>query len=100
MSDATLKAEDIIREIKNAGIRFVVALPDRVTAGWNQLLCTTLAGIDKVMGVEGGKAVEKRVRTGRRSGDRVEILEGVVAGDPVVVAPGNLVGGQPVMVAE
>lgn len=60
----------------------------------------SFAGIDKVMGVEGGKAVEKRVRTGRRAGDQVEILEGVVAGDPVVVAPGNLVGGQPVMVAE
>jgi len=60
----------------------------------------SFAGIDKVMGVEDGKAVEKRVRTGRRSGDRVEILEGVAAGDPVVVAPGNLVGGQAVMVAE
>ncbi len=60
----------------------------------------SFAGIDKVMGVEGGKAVEKRVRTGRRSGDRVEILEGVVAGDPVVITPGNLVGGQPVMVAD
>jgi RND family efflux transporter MFP subunit len=60
----------------------------------------SFAGIDKVMGVEGGKAVEKRVRTGRRAGDQVEILEGVVAGDPVVVAPGNLVGGQPVMVAD
>jgi RND family efflux transporter MFP subunit len=60
----------------------------------------SFAGIDKVMGVEGGKAVEKRVRTGRRAGDRVEILEGIVAGDPVVVSPGNLVGGQSVMVAE
>jgi len=60
----------------------------------------SFAGIDKVMGVEGGKAVEKRVRTGRRSGDRVEILEGIAAGDPVVVEPGNLVGGQTVMVAE
>jgi RND family efflux transporter MFP subunit len=56
----------------------------------------SFAGIDKVMGVEAGKAVEKRVRTGRREGDRVEILEGVVAGDPIVVEPGNLVGGQPV----
>jgi RND family efflux transporter MFP subunit len=56
----------------------------------------SFAGIDKVMGVEAGKAVEKRVKTGRREGDRVEILEGVVAGDPVVVEPGNLVGGQPV----
>lgn len=58
----------------------------------------TFAGIDKVLGVEDGKAVEKRVRTGRRAGDRVEILEGAVAGDTVVVEPGNLVDGQPVTV--
>jgi sulfopyruvate decarboxylase subunit beta len=32
MADAPLKAEDIIREIKRAGIRFIVALPDRVTS--------------------------------------------------------------------
>ena len=32
MTDSLLKAEDIIREIKNAGIRFIVALPDRVTS--------------------------------------------------------------------
>src|SRR6266403_5160554 len=32
MADSTLKAEDIIREIKKAGIHFVVALPDRVTS--------------------------------------------------------------------
>lgn len=32
MPDSALKAEDIIREIKKAGIRFVVALPDRVTS--------------------------------------------------------------------
>ena len=32
MADAELKAEDIIREIKKAGIRFIVALPDRVTS--------------------------------------------------------------------
>lgn len=57
------------------------------------------AGIEKVMGVEGGKAVEKRVRTGRRAGGRVEIVQGVAAGDPVVLEPGNLVGGQRVQVA-
>ena len=56
----------------------------------------SFAGIDKVMGVEAGKAVEKRVKTGRREGDRVEILEGVAAGDSIVLEPGNLVGGQPV----
>jgi len=32
MADSPLKAADIIREIKLAGIRFVVALPDRVTS--------------------------------------------------------------------
>lgn len=58
----------------------------------------TFAGLEKVFGVKDGKAVEQRVRTGRRSGDRVEILEGVAAGDLVVADPGNLVGGQPVTV--
>jgi sulfopyruvate decarboxylase subunit alpha len=32
MADSPLKADDIIREVKRAGIRFVVALPDRVTS--------------------------------------------------------------------
>jgi RND family efflux transporter MFP subunit len=59
----------------------------------------SFAGLDKVMGVEAGKAVEKRVRTGRHAGDRIEIVDGVAAGDPVVLNPGNLVGGQPVKVA-
>lgn len=58
----------------------------------------SFAGIEKVLGVEDGKAVEKRVRTGRRAGERVEILEGAAAGDTVVVEPGNLVDGQPVTV--
>ena len=58
----------------------------------------TFAGIDKVIGVDGGKAVEKPVKLGRRSGDRVEVLEGVASGEPVVLEPGNLTGGQPVEV--
>lgn len=58
----------------------------------------TFAGIDKVIGVEEGKAVEKRVKLGRRSGEQVEIVDGIEAGEAVVLAPGNLVGGQPVKV--
>ncbi len=58
----------------------------------------TFAGIEKVLTVEEGKAVEKRVRTGRRAGDRVEIVEGLAGGEPVVVEPGNLAGGQAVTV--
>jgi len=58
----------------------------------------TFAGIEKVIGVEDGKAVEKKVRTGRRSDGKVEITDGVKAGEAVVLAPGNLVSGQPVKV--
>jgi RND family efflux transporter MFP subunit len=58
----------------------------------------TFAGLEKVFVVQDGKALEKRIRTGRRSGDRIEILEGVAAGEPVVTNPGNLVGGMPVTV--
>jgi RND family efflux transporter MFP subunit len=60
---------------------------------------TTFAGLEKVFVVKEDRAVEKRVRTGRRAGNRVEILEGVAAGEPVVVEPGNLAAGTPVRVA-
>ena len=32
MSESVLKGADIIREIKRAGVKFIVALPDRVTS--------------------------------------------------------------------
>jgi RND family efflux transporter MFP subunit len=56
------------------------------------------AGIEKVLTVRDGKVQERRVVTGRREKDRVEIMEGLRAGEPVVVEPGNLVDGQPVTV--
>lgn len=59
----------------------------------------TFAGIEKVIGVKEGRAVERRVRTGRRTGNRVEILEGLAPGETIVAEPGNLSGGQPVTVA-
>ena len=67
-----------------------------VTVPVNSII--TFAGIEKVLMVTESKAVEKRVRTGRRLGDRVEITEGVGVGNGVIVQPGNLVGGQPVTV--
>ncbi len=59
----------------------------------------TFAGIEKVMTVRDGLSLEKRVQTGRRLGDRVEIVEGLKPEELVVVEPGNLVGGQPVTVS-
>lgn len=58
----------------------------------------SFAGIEKVITVEGGKAVERRVTTGRRVGDRIEIVSGLKLGDRVVTAPGTLQQGQPVRV--
>jgi len=56
----------------------------------------TFAGIDKVVLVENGKALEKAVTTGRRGPDWIEIKSGVNVGQIVVVDPGNLQSGQAV----
>jgi RND family efflux transporter MFP subunit len=57
----------------------------------------TFAGIDKVILVENGKAVEKPVTTGRRGPDWIEIKAGVNVGQSVIVDPGNLQAGQNVV---
>jgi RND family efflux transporter MFP subunit len=59
----------------------------------------TFAGVEKVLSVKDGKVVEKRVTIGRRTAERLEILNGLAAGDPVIAQPGNLVEGTPVRVA-
>ncbi len=60
----------------------------------------TFAGIEKVIVVQNGKALEKPVTTGRRVADWTEIVSGVNVGDSVVLDPGNLQSGQPVNVVE
>jgi multidrug efflux pump subunit AcrA (membrane-fusion protein) len=60
----------------------------------------TFAGIDKVILVEDGKAVERPVTLGRRTADWAEVLSGLKAGDQVVINPGNLQSGQPVVITE
>src|SRR2546430_6833886 len=66
-----------------------------VTIPGNALI--TFAGIDKVIIIEGGKAVGKAVTTGRRGSDWIEIKAGVNVGQIVVVDPGNLQTGQNVI---
>lgn len=58
----------------------------------------TFAGIEKVIMVQNGKAVEKPITTGRREADWTEVLAGVNVGEAVVVEPGNLQTGQPIKV--
>jgi RND family efflux transporter MFP subunit len=56
------------------------------------------AGVEKVFVVRDGKAHEQRVRTGRRLDNQVEILEGVLAGDEVIIDPANLADGAAIAV--
>lgn len=58
---------------------------------------TSFVGMEKVFVVQKGKAVEKSVQTGRRSGGAVEIFSGVKAGDQVVLNPQKLRSGQAVI---
>jgi multidrug efflux pump subunit AcrA (membrane-fusion protein) len=60
----------------------------------------TFAGLEKVVTVRDGKALEKTVGIGRRGPDWVEVVSGLKLGELVVVEPGNLRTGQPVSVAE
>lgn len=56
----------------------------------------SFAGIEKVFVVRDGKAAERRIATGDRGSNWVEVVTGLAPGEPVVLAPGNLQTGQPV----
>lgn len=70
----------------------VVAVPDSAIV--------TFAGIEKVIVVEHGKAVEKKIETGRRSRGLVEVLRGITQDQLVVRVPGTLQQGQGVVLSE
>jgi RND family efflux transporter MFP subunit len=76
----------------------IVVAADQPTVFVPASAIVVFAGIEKVLTVQDGQAVERRVQTGRRETDRVEIVSGLTAGEAVVVEPGNLVGGQRVTV--
>lgn len=60
----------------------------------------TFAGIEKVILVRDGKAIERPITTGRRTSEWVEVVSGLTPEDRVVVDPGNLQSGQSVTVIE
>ncbi|MFY9556756.1 MAG: efflux RND transporter periplasmic adaptor subunit [Blastocatellia bacterium] len=79
-------------EIVSAGSNAVMAVPLNAIVSF--------AGIDKVILVRDGNAVETPITLGRRTGDWAEILSGLKVGDAVVINPGNLQSGQPVVITE
>lgn len=59
----------------------------------------TFAGIEKVFVIDNNAAKERRVKLGENLGDRVEIVEGISAGDRVAVSrTGKLVEGSRVRI--
>jgi len=52
------------------------------------------AGMEKVVVVRDGKAVEKVITTGRHGSDWAEVVSGLEAGEIVVLSPGSLRTGQ------
>ena len=56
------------------------------------------AGLTKVLTVESGKAVERRVTLGKTVGDHIEIRSGLKVGEQVVAHPGSLQQGELVRV--
>lgn len=60
----------------------------------------TFAGIDRVFTFVDGKASEKRIKPGRRTDEGVEVLEGIKAGEQVILSPGNMTDGEKVAVKQ
>jgi RND family efflux transporter MFP subunit len=79
-------------EIVTNGAKMAVTVPNNAIV--------TFAGIEKVIVVQNGKALEKPITTGRRSPDVTEIVSGISVGEKVIVDPGNLQTGQPVEIVD
>jgi RND family efflux transporter MFP subunit len=57
------------------------------------------AGVEKVLVVESGVAHERRIRTGARIADQVEVIDGLAEGALVITNGGNVADGAAVTVA-
>ncbi|MCA1631851.1 MAG: efflux RND transporter periplasmic adaptor subunit, partial [Acidobacteria bacterium] len=92
-NDGTLRPGSFARaDITTSDTSMAVTIPT------NALI--NFAGIEKVIVVQNGKALEKSVTTGRRTDEWTEVLSGVNVGDAVVLSPGNLQSGMAVQVVE
>lgn len=78
----------------------IVVAAEEPTLAAPQDTISTFVGLEKIFLVQGGKAVERLVTTGRRADGLVELVKGAKAGDIVVLSPGSLQNGQPVVVEQ
>jgi RND family efflux transporter MFP subunit len=88
---------DVLRPGQFATAEIIVSRQDRGLVVPRDTI-VTFAGVQKVLTVKDGKAREQRIRTGRRDGERVEVVDGLTDGDVVIREPGNLVDGVAVQV--
>jgi len=92
-NDGKLRPGSFARaEIVTNDAKMAVAVPSKAIV--------TFAGIEKVIVVQNGKALEKPITTGRRNGDLTEIVAGVNVGEQVIVDPGNLQSEMTVQVVD
>jgi RND family efflux transporter MFP subunit len=85
-------AADTLRPGQFATADIVVTADDRALVVPRASI-VTFAGVQKVLTVKDGRTYEQRIRTGRREGDRVEVVEGLSGGEVVIIEPGDLVEG-------
>jgi RND family efflux transporter MFP subunit len=92
-NDGSLRPGSFIRGeiVTRANVPAVVVAPKALFA---------FAGLEKVFVADKGKAVERNVITGDRGTNWVEIVSGVRPGELVILEPGGLQTGQPVVVKD
>jgi RND family efflux transporter MFP subunit len=83
-----LRPGSFVRAEIETGSESVLAIPTRAIV--------VFAGIEKVITVDKGKALETVITTGRRAGDLTEVKTGLTEGSEIVLEPGNLQSGDPV----
>jgi RND family efflux transporter MFP subunit len=92
-NDGTLRPGSFARaDIVTSDTSMAVTIPTTALVNF--------AGIEKVILVQNGKALEKSITTGRRINEWTEVLAGINVGDTVVLSPGNLQSGAAVQVVD
>jgi len=92
-NDGTLRPGAFVRA------KIVVAAADLALAA-PQDAVSAFVGLEKIYLIKDGKAVERLVTTGRHADGFVELIKGASVGDTVVLNPGSLQNGQPVVVEQ